>query len=28
VLRRLHARAEDPWQGFWTVGERQTLPAG
>ena len=28
VLRRLRARDEDPWQGFWAVGERQALPAG
>ena len=28
VLRRLRARDEDPWQEFWTVGERQALPAG
>ena len=28
VLRRLHTRDEDPWQDFWTVGERQTLPDG
>jgi bifunctional non-homologous end joining protein LigD len=28
VLRRLRTRREDPWAGFWTLGERQKLPAG
>jgi bifunctional non-homologous end joining protein LigD len=28
VLKRLHTRKEDPWADFWTVGERQKLPAG
>jgi bifunctional non-homologous end joining protein LigD len=28
VLRRLRDREEDPWRDFWTVGERQGLPAG
>jgi len=28
VLKRLRTRKEDPWADFWTVGERQKLPAG
>lgn len=28
VLRRLRTRRDDPWADFWTVGERQKLPAG
>ena len=28
VLRRLRTRRDDPWADFWTVGGRQTLPAG